>query len=128
MTTWKTKWGWRAEFVLKGERIGYKGFFKYKDEARQWVKDERERLKNQPKSSFQNKDLSLWSLSQKYLSHCKVSYTHQTFTEKKFCLKRFYEFTGNVDVDKIEPFTILEFINNRAKEESNNASNKDRKI
>jgi len=52
MTIWKTKYGWRAEFVHKGKRVMSKGTFKYKDDARQWEKDEKERLKN------------LWSLLQ----------------------------------------------------------------
>jgi len=37
MAIWKTKWGWRADFLLNGERIMAAGFFKYKDEARQWI-------------------------------------------------------------------------------------------
>ena len=89
MGIWKTKWGWRAEFMVKGERIRAKGFFKYKDEARQWVKDEKNRLtENQKRYSFQDKDLGIWTLSQKYLTDCKINYDKKTVDEKRYCLKR----------------------------------------
>jgi integrase len=130
MALWKTEWGWRAELMMKGERIRSKGFFKYKDEARQWIKEEKTRLKADLKNSSltdKEKDQSLWSLSQKYLADCKVNYSEKTFGEKKFCLERFYDYVGDVDVTMIEPLTILNFINERAKNQSNNAANKDRK-
>ncbi len=128
MTTWKTKWGWRAEFVYKGKRILAPGFFKYKDEAREWVKREKEKLKSQSKYSLQGKkDLSFWSLSQDYLADCKINFSKNTFGEKKYCLERFYDHIGDVDVIDIAPPSILDFINERAKSQSNNAANKDRK-
>jgi len=127
MTIWKTKYGWRAEFVFKGERIIAKGTFNYKDDARQWQKEEKELLKNLKNLSFRDKDISFYTLSQKYLSDCKVNYGKKTFGEKKYCLDRFYKFCGNVDVTEIDPPIILDFINKRAKKQSNNAANKDRK-
>lgn len=128
MGIWKTKWGWRADFIFKGQRIIAKGFFKYKDEARQWIKKEKKRLKEKPaKSSSQDKDLSLWTLAQKYLSDCKINYDKKTFDEKRYCLERFYKRLGDVDVRSIEPNAILDFINERAMTRSNNAANKDRK-
>jgi len=129
MGIWKTKWGWRADFLFRGERIIHKGFFKYKDEARQWIKDEREELKNQKRYSSQDRarDLSFWTLAQKYLADCKVNFDKKTFGEKKYCLERFYKEIGDVDITSIEPHTILDFINARAKSQSNNAANKDRK-
>jgi len=128
MGIWKTKWGWRSEFMVKGERIRAKGFFKYKDEARQWVKDEKKRLtENQKRYSSQSKDLALWTLAQKYLADCKINYGKKTFDEKRYCLERFYKFAGDISVIDIDPPTILEFINDRAKTQSNNAANKDRK-
>ena len=65
MAIWKTKWGWRADFLLNGERIMAAGFFKYKDEARQWIREEKERRRNLEKSFSQDKgkDLSLWTLA-----------------------------------------------------------------
>ena len=131
MSIWKTKWGWRAEFVFRGERKIHKGFFKYKDEARQWIKEEKETLKSQERSSSPDKDLSVWTLSQKYLADCKINYDRRTFHEKKYCLERFYDYSknlvGNVDVTDIKPPLILDFINQRAKTQSTNAANKDRK-
>jgi len=128
MGIWKTKWGWRADFIFKGERVIHKGFFKYKDEAREWVKDEKAKRKEaHRKFSSLGKDLSLWALSQKYLADSKVNYVKKTVDEKKFCLERFYKFVGDVPVTSIEPHTILDFINARAKSQSNNAANKDRK-
>ena len=128
MGIWKTKWGWRSEFMVKGERIRAKGFFKYKDEARQWVKDEKKRLtENQKRYSSQSKDLALWTLAQKYLADCKINYGKKTFDEKRYCLERFYASAGDISVIDIDPPTILEFINDRAKTQSNNAANKDRK-
>jgi hypothetical protein len=52
MSIWKTKWGWRAEFMLNGERIRAQGFFRYKDEARQWIKDEKERVKEKKQQNL----------------------------------------------------------------------------
>jgi integrase len=128
MGIWKTKWGWRAEFMVKGERLRATGFFKYKDEARQWVKNEKKRLtENQKRYSSQDKDLAIWTLAQKYLADCKINYGKKTFDEKKYCLERFYKFTGDISIIDIDPPTILEFINDRAKTQSNNAANKDRK-
>jgi len=127
MTTWKTKYGWRAEFVMKGERIIAKGTFKYKDDARQWEKDEKKRLKDLSRHSSSAKDISFYTLSQKYLADCKANYGKKTFDEKKYCLERFYKHVGGVDVTRIDPPTILDFINARATSQSNNAANKDRK-
>ena len=69
MAIWKTKWGWRADFVFKGERVIAKGFFKYKDDARQWIKDEKQKRKERWRSfSLAKQDTSFWYLAQKYLS------------------------------------------------------------
>ena len=73
------------------------------------------------------KDLSFWTLAQQYLADCKINYDKKTFDEKRYCLKRFYEVAGDITVIDIEPPFILEFINDRAKTQSNNAANKDRK-
>jgi integrase len=128
MAIWKTKWGYRADFLLNGERIRAKGFFKHKGEARQWVQDEKKRLKdNQQRFSSSGKDLAFWTLAQKYLADCKINFPQKTFDEKKSCLNRFYKFTGDVSVVDISPPAILDFINERAKTGSNNSANKDRK-
>jgi len=128
MSIWKTKWGYRAEFMVRGERIRAAGFFKLKSEAKQWVKDEKNRLtENEKRYSSQDKDLSLWTLAQQYLADCKINYDRKTFDEKRYCLERFYKFAGDVAVIDIDPPSILEFINDRAKIQSNNAANKDRK-
>jgi len=128
MSIWKTEWGYRADFLLNGERIRAKGFFQHKGEARQWVKDEKKRLKdNQQKFSSSGKDLALWTIAQKYLADCKVNFPQKTFDEKKYCLERFYKFAGDVSVVDITPPMILDFVNDRAKTGSNNSANKDRK-
>lgn len=123
---WKTKWGWRAEFEHKGERIMAKGTFQYKDDARNWIKKEKEKIKSKKRSS-PAKDLSLYSLSQKYLASCKIDFCKKTFDEKKYCLERFYQAVGDMQVTDIEPTDILDFVNERAKSKSKNAANKDRK-
>jgi integrase len=128
MTIWKTKWGWRAEFVHKGRRIMARGTFKYVDEAREWVKSEKEILGQNPNDLPKDeKDISLSTLSGKYLKTCKANYDKKTYDEKKYCLDRFYKEYGNVDVTDIEPFEIQEFLGDRAETQSNNAANKDRK-
>ncbi len=128
MSIWKTTWGYRADFLLNGERVRAKGFFKLKGEARQWVQDEKKRLKdNHQRFSSSDKDLALWTLAQKYLADCKVNFPQKTFDEKKYCLERFYKFAGDISVVDITPPVILDFINERAKTSSNNSANKDRK-
>jgi integrase len=128
MSIWKTKWGYRAEFMLKGERIRAQGFFKYKDEARQWVKDEKERAKGLAKEpSSKDDSLSLYDLSQTYLSDCETRYGAKTVDEKRYCLERFYKTTGDIAVTDVTPPMVLEFVNDRLKTQSPNAANKDRK-
>jgi len=128
MAIWKTKWGWRADFVFKGERVIAKGFFKYKDDARQWIKDEKQKRKERWRSfSLAKQDTSFWYLAQKYLANCKVNYDKKTFNEKKYCLERFYSFVGDIDVTDVSPPLVLDFLNERANSQSNNAANKDRK-
>jgi len=128
MAIWKTKWGYRAEFMLNGERIRAQGFFKYKDEARQWVKDEKERVKEQANEpSSKDNQLSLYDLSQAYLSDCETRYGAKTVDEKRYCLERFYKATGDIAVTDVTPPMLLEFINARAKTQSANSANKDRK-
>lgn len=130
MAIWKTKWGWRAEFVLHGQRVIAKGTFKFKDEARQWVKDEKARMKKNlalSSSAGDNEDSSLWYLAQKYLNHSKSSHAFKTLMEKKYCLHTFYQFVGDVDIADISSAAVLEFLNKRASNVSNNAANKDRK-
>jgi integrase len=46
---------------------------------------------------------------------------------KKYCLERFYKFVGDVNVADVDPPAVLDFINKRAKSQSNNAANKTRK-
>jgi len=128
MSIWKTKWGYRAEFMLKGKRNRAQGFFKYKDEARQWVKDEKERAKGQAKEpSLNDSSLSLYDLSQTYLSDCETRYGAKTVDEKRYCLERFYKTTGDIAVTGVTPPMVLEFVNDRLKTQSPNAANKDRK-
>ena len=128
MGIWKTEWGWRAEFLFRGQRIIKKGFFKYKDEARLWIQEEKLKLKEELKRpTSQDNGLSLWELSQKYLSDCKTNFSEKTFGEKRFCLERFYKLIGDVLVDEVKPSHVLDFINERAKTQSNYAANKDRK-
>jgi integrase len=128
MGIWKTKWGWRAEFMLNGQRIRAKGFFKYKDEARQWVKEEKNLVKEQAKEpSSKDDQLSLYDLSQTYLADCETRYGAKTVDEKRYCLERFYGAIGDMTIIDVTPPMVLEFVNARAKTQSANAANKDRK-
>jgi hypothetical protein len=70
--------------MLDGERVMAKSFFKHKDEARQWIKDEKEEWKNRKRSSLKDKetDLFFWTLAQKYLADCKTNYDKKTVDEK----------------------------------------------
>lgn len=70
---------------------------------------------------------SLYTLTQKHLSDCKVNFGRKTFDEKKYCLERFYKSAGNIDIIDVDPLMVLDFVNKRAKSQSNNAANKDRK-
>ena len=114
--------------MLHGQRIRPRGFFKYKDEARQWVKDEKDRLKKEIKEpSSADKQLSLYDLCQTYLADCETRYGAKTVNEKRYCLERFYKTVGDMAVTDVTPPMILEFINDRVKTQSANAANKDRK-
>ena len=128
MAIWKTKWGWRARFMFEGRTIRAKKFFKYKSDAKTWIDNQKKILTEKRGGlSTKNKDLSLDYLSKIYLEDCKINYSKKTYYEKKYCLDRFKKFIGKVDVLSIEPPIILEFINQRAKSQSNHAANKDRK-
>ena len=128
MSIWKTKWGYRAEFMLNGERIRAQGFFKYKDEARQWVKDEKARVKAEAKDpTSKDEQLSLYDLSQAYLTDCQTRYGSKTVDEKRYCLERFYKAAGDIAVTDVTSPMVLDFINDRVNTLSANAANKDRK-
>lgn len=129
MTIWKTRWGWRAEFVHRGRRVMARGTFKYKDEAREWVKKEKDKLmENANDLPLEgDNDISFLNLSRKYLKTCETSYDKKTYEEKKYCLDRFYKECGNLDVTMIKPHMVLEFFDKRAERVSNNSANKDRK-
>lgn len=117
-----------GQLVDAPERIRAQGFFKYKDEARRWVKDEKERIKEQAKEpSSKDNQLLLYDLSQAYLSDCETRYGAKTVDEKRYCLERFYKATGDIAVTDVTPPMLLEFINARAKTQSANSANKDRK-
>ena len=114
--------------MLNGERIRAKGFFQYKDEARQWLKDEKARLKEEAKRpSSTNEPQTLYDLSQVYLTDCETRYGSKTVDEKRFCLERFYKTVGDIAVTGVTPPMVLEFVNERANTQSANAANKDRK-
>ena len=114
--------------MMNGERIRAKGFFQYKDEARQWLKDEKERLKKEVRGpSSKDEHHMLYDLSQVYLTDCETRYGAKTVDEKRFCLERFYKSVGDIAVTDVTSPMVLEFVNERAKTQSANAANKDRK-
>ena len=115
--------------MMNGQRIRAKGFFRYKDEARGWIKEEKAVIKSQEKFSSPSdcQVTSFWFLAQKYLADCKINYDKKTIDEKRYCLERFYKTLGDIDVGEVSPMMVLEFINDRAREQSNHAANKDRK-
>ncbi len=114
--------------MLNGERIRAKGFFQYKDEARQWLKDEKARLKKEAKKpSSADEHRSLYELCQVYLTDCETRYGAKTVDEKRFCLERFYKSVGDMAVTDVTPPMVLDFVNERSKTQSANAANKDRK-
>jgi integrase len=114
--------------MLNGERIRAKGFFQYKDEARQWLKDEKARLREEAKGhSSADEHHLLYDLSQVYLTDCETRYGAKTVDEKRFCLERFYKSAGDIAVTDVTAPMVLEFVNDRARTQSANAANKDRK-
>jgi hypothetical protein len=91
MSIWKTKWGYRAEFMMNGERIRAQGFFKYKDEARQWVKDEKERVKEKQKNLLRKIEKpSLYDLAKHILPIARQGTVSKLLMKNVIALERFY--------------------------------------
>ena len=126
MPIWKTKYGWRTRIEQHGRKV-FGPTFKYKAEAQAWCQAEKERLKKQTYSPSTSPNLSLWELAQKHLDDVQVTLTKKTYDEKRFCLQRFVQAMGDRPPMEITTPEVSEFLNNRAREASPNASNKDRK-
>jgi integrase len=121
MATWKTRYGWRARVQHQGETITAPGCFKYKAEAQRWVRDTKAKLKERVNT------FALLSLVDSYLDQVKLDKSLKTYQEKVGSLKRLYNHVGDIDPRDVTPVHIADLINQRAKDVSRNAANKDRK-
>ena len=124
MSIWKFKYGWRCRVQVNGET--YHGpTFKYKAEAKEWCRTEKQRRKVQ--DSQPAATLDLISASDAYLDHVQLNYSHRTYHEKLGALERLVEHMGNVHPTEVTPAQISDLLAIRARTQSNNAANKDRK-
>ena len=123
MPIWRTKYGWRTRVEVNKEKF-YGPTFRYKHQAQVWCEEEKKRHAAQPLNSDTSGLLSLVEL---HLDEVQINRSAKTYCEKRSALERFLAHVGDVEPEDVTPPDILKLLNQRAREVSNNAANKDRK-
>jgi integrase len=124
----KTKKKWRGVVKVNGERD--QALFATKDEAKKW---EVERKKELERSQTQTPDdMELRILFSKYLDYAELRFSRVVFKEKRELLRRLTEpknklWDGGWRIGDITADMVATFLEGRAKQKSNNTSNRDRK-
>jgi len=128
MSIWKTQQGWRARAEVNGQRYPIRGTFKLKSEARAAVKAKRDEIKNRLQvAKTTGTSLDLYELTGAYLDWAETQFAYKTYAEKRHCLQRFAAFTGDIQPYEVTTEQVGRFIDERAREQSGYAANKDRK-
>lgn len=121
----RTTGKWRAVVKHKGQRIAQKTF-RTKREAFSWENMVRRELKKS-NSNRQPRVMDLQTLCVKYLDYAE-RFSKRTYDEKRTLVRRLLSFVEpDIPAYKITSEMILAYLNSRAKNQSNNAYNKDRK-
>jgi integrase len=115
---------WRAVVTYEGKR--YQALLARKRAAVDWESKKRKELKKTEKRRQKGMDLmTYWG---KYLDHCSSSFTSKTYQEKRSLCRRVLSVWGSdILVDDVTPEMVLSYLDQRAKDRSNQAFNKDRK-
>ncbi|GEM_PF-690609 len=123
MPTWRTKYGWRTRVEVRGEKV-YGPTFPYKAQAKAWCAAEKKRRAGRTLPSGTSGLLSLVEL---HLDEVQINRTSKTYYEKRGSLERLLAHVGNAEPEAVTPPDILQLLNQRAREASNHAANKDLK-
>lgn len=114
---------WRGCVTYQGKR--YQAVLPTKRAAVAWESERREELKKNAKKRLRGMDLLTFCT--KYLDY-STRYTPKTCDEKRSICKRILSAWGSEFlVEDITPEMVLSYLDARAKNQSNNAFNKDRK-
>jgi len=125
MAIWRTKWGWRARVQIEKQTYYVPGVYKLKSEAKAAAKQEKEKIK----TAMVSTDISpcLYELAGRYLDYAEIQFSMTTYQEKRHCLQRLVSYLGDVSPAEVNTATVANFLVERARLQSNNAANKDRK-
>ncbi|MBU2547829.1 MAG: tyrosine-type recombinase/integrase [Proteobacteria bacterium] len=114
---------WRGVVTYQGAR--HQALLPTKREAAQW--ENRKRTELETKEKKQHAGMDLMTFCTKYLDYCQ-RYTLKTYDEKRTLCRRVIGAWGpETLVQDIMPDMVLEYLDGRAKSQSANAFNKDRK-
>ena len=114
---------WRAVVTYGGKR--YQALLSTKHAAGEWENQKRRELKKAAKT--RRKGMDLMTFCGKYLDYCS-RFTSKTYYGKRLLCRRIIDSWGaDTLIQDINAELVLSFLDNRAKDRSNHASNKDRK-
>jgi len=116
--------GWRG--VVKKEGKRYTSLFPTKTEAKHWETAKRKELENPAQEKIQT-GMDLLTACNKYLDYCKLRNSKKECNEKKALYGKILRRWGNLDVEDVTSLMVIEYLEDRANEVSNNAWNVDRK-
>ncbi len=114
---------WRGVVTMNGRR--YQTLMPSKQAAKEWESTKRKELRKNAKK--QQEGMDLMTFCSKYLDF-STRYTAKNYYEKRGLCRRVISAWGaDKPVQDINPEIILSYLDQRAKDKSNHASNKDRK-
>jgi integrase len=120
----KTRKKWKG--VVKKGKERFTRLFQTKTEAKGWEAEKLKELENPtPKKTGTGTDLL--TASNGYLDFCERRYSLTTYGEKRKLCRDLLRKWGNVNIDDITPTMIIKHLEERARDVSDNAWNRDRK-
>jgi DNA mismatch repair ATPase MutS len=106
MTVWKTKYGWRYQFMHKRQEYSKSGF-KTKAAATAAEAKRRKEIKSAKNLEPEPKQLDFASLAIEYLEWGKRRFAAKTWKYKRYVFNEFMQYAGNLSLSDIK-IPILE--------------------
>jgi len=124
MALWKTKWGWRWEMEVEGQRYSKCGY-NTKAEARAAMEQVRAEIKSQRTSAAEPKEWDFVSLMTEYLEQAQRRFATKTWKYKRYVYQSFMDFAGNLPLSQIAPHLIESYLGTRHSNYNYNVHRKD---
>jgi len=120
----KNRKKWKG--VVKRGKQRFTRLFQTKMETKSWEAAQWKELDN-PKLQETETDTGLLTVSNAYLDFCSRRFSSTTHGEKKKLCKAILKKWGNVNVNNITPTMVMKHLEDRARDVSDNALNRNRK-